>query len=288
MELFHFAQTPLSTCGAETIVKERWLSRLLNTIVFLVITLGAAGGGLTLVYLWLNDLALQELGGVGVFFGVLFCLIFGLVGYTFLCAGLQRSNWLLRVRPQELVIKFRSDMNTRLPEPHSVVVSLAYRQISWVRKTREWVQKYSLNTSSGPSKYRAYFLDLKLQLEKEGLEQLRQAIDTEIRYKPGAGKPALFHHYPVRLDGEVLRIQWWGALRPKLDATIDLLQNHVQVEQELDLSVDFRQAISPTDAKQKVLELARRGELLAAIGLARRFHNLSLAEARAFVEELKS
>jgi hypothetical protein len=287
MTLFHTAQTPPSTLGPETIVKEKWLSRWLNILIFLVMTLGAAGGGLTLVYLWFTDLFPQELGGVDVFFGLLFCLMFGLVGYAMLWASLQRSNWLLRIRPQELVFKFRSDMNARLPEPHPVVVVLAYSQISWARKTREWVRHYSLNASDGPSEYRAYFLDLKLQLSTEELEQLRQAIDTEIRYEPGAGSPSLFRHYPARLDGDVLRVQWWRTLRPKLDVTIEMLQRHVHVERALDLSVDFTQAISPTEAKQQVLELARRGEQLAAIGLARRFHGLSLSAAKVFVEDLK-
>ena len=254
MQLSYSVQTPPVTFGAETIIKERWLSRVLRTIVFLVMTLGAVGGGIAIIYLWFNSSALQGLGRVGALFGVLCCLTFGLIGYTFLGAGLQRSNWLLRVGPQALVIKFRSDMNARLPEPHPVIVSLAYRKIAWARKTREWVQTYSLNSSSGPNKSRVYFLDIGLQLDKPEFEQLQQAIDTEIRYKPGAGKSALFHHYPVRLDGKVLRIQWWGALRPKLDATLSLLQPYVQIEQELDLSVDFRQAISPTDAKQKVLD----------------------------------
>ena len=196
MTLFHTAQTPPSTLGPETIVYEGWLSRLVNILIPLAMTLGAAGGSLTIVYLWLTDLVQPELGGFDIFLGLLFCLIFGLVGYCLLWASLQRSNWLLRIRPQELVLKFRSDMNARLPEPHPVVIVLAYAQMSWARKTREWVRHYSLSSSNGPSQYRAYFLDLKLQLSLQELDQLRQAIDTEIRYKPGAGSPSLFHHYP--------------------------------------------------------------------------------------------
>ena len=287
MTLFHTAQTPPSTVGPETIVYEGWLSRLVNILIPLAMTLGAAGGSLTIVYLWLTGLVRPELGGFDILLGLLFCLIFGLVGYCLLWASFQRSNWLLRIRPQELVLKFRSDMNARLPEPHPVVTVLAYAQIRWARKTREWVRHYSLSSSNGPSQYRAYFLDLKLQLSPEELDQLRQAIDTEIRYKPGAGSPARFHHFPVRLDSDVLRVEWGRGLRPKLDATIDMLQRHVHVERTLDLSVDLSKAVSPTEAKQKVLELARRGEQLAAIGLARRFHGLSLSEAKGFVEDLK-
>ena len=287
MTLFHTAQTSPPTFGPEIVVKENMLSRLLNMLIPLIMTLGAVGGGSVIGYLWLNDLLPQKLGGFVTFFGLLGCLIVGLVGYALLGANLQRSNWLLRIRPQELVLKFRSDLNARLPEPHPVVVGLAYSQIRWARKTREWVRHYSLNTSDGPSAYRAYFLDLKLQLSPEERARLRQAIDAEIRYKPGAGSPSLFHHYPVRLDGEVLRIQWERGLRPKLDVTLDMLQRHVSVERALDLSVDLTQAVSPTEADQKVLELARRGEQLAAIGLARRFHGLSLSEAKGFVEGLK-
>lgn len=287
MTLLHTVQTFPFTLRSETIVKEAWWSFLFNTFAYLVLTLGAAGGSLAIVYLWFNDLAPQKVGGLGVLCGLLFCLGLTLIGYALLCASLKRSNWLLRIRPQELMIKFRSDMNARLPEPHPIVVVLAYSQIRWARSTCEWVRHYSLHTADGPSEYRASFLDLKLQLSAEELERLRQAIEVELQYRPGAGNPTMFAHFPVRLDGDVLRVQWWRGLRPKLDAIIELLIRYVPVERALDLTVNFTQVVSPNEARQKMLELARRGEQLAAIGLARRYHSLSLSEAKIFVEDLK-
>lgn len=286
MTLYHTAQTPSIGSGSETIVSEGSLSRLFNTLAYLVMTFGAAGAGVTLGYLWYIDLIPEEVGALGTFLGLLFCLALSLIGYTSLHARFTGTNWLLRIRPEELTIKFRSDVNARLPEPHPVVVSLAYSEIIWARKTREWVRVYSLSDTSSSTQYRSYYLDLKLRLRTATLGTLREAIDEEIRYEPGAGQPTMFRHHPVRLDGDVLRIQWMKGLRPELDTAMDLLRHHVSLEQALDLTSDFTKALTPTEAEQNVLELARRGEHLAAVGLVRRFFGLSLSDSKAYVEDL--
>ncbi len=56
----------------------------------------------------------------------------------------------------------------------------------------------------------------------------------------------------------------------------------VPVEREL----DFTRPVSGLEAEDQVLELARPGEKLAAVGLARRTFGFSLAEAKGFVEDL--
>ncbi|MEE2899285.1 MAG: hypothetical protein VX815_12550 [Gemmatimonadota bacterium] len=56
----------------------------------------------------------------------------------------------------------------------------------------------------------------------------------------------------------------------------------VPVEREL----DFTRPVSGLEAEDQILELARLGEKLAAVGLARRTFGFSLAEATGFVEDL--
>lgn len=284
MTLYHTAQTPVAA-GAEIIVREGRLSRFLGMAVNLVLIIGGGGGGIALIYLWLNDHLPEDLGGLFAIPVSLFCLAFSLIGCTHLFAALKRANWRLRLQPHLLIFKFRSDLNARLPEPHPVVAAIAIRDIVWMRKTRERVTQYSL--SNNKTSYNAVYLDFKLRLREEEMELLREAIDTEIRYKPGAGQPTLFHRYPVRLDGDLLRVQWWRGLRPKIDETVTLLRDRISMEQPLDLTADFSETPTPSQAEKDILELARRGEKMAAISLARRFYGLSLAEAKAFVEDLK-
>lgn len=286
MQLFRTHQLPPLVWGDERVVKEWWFSRLLYALAFLAMTLGATASGIYIVYAWFTDQMPAKFKGLAPFFGLAFCLLFALVGLALLRSTLRRSNWLMRLRSEEIIIKFRSDYNDHLPEPDPVVLSLTYGEIAWARQTHEWVRVPSLSADEAPSRYRAHFLGLKLRLSAEQLAPFRQALAAEMHYRLGKGRgSSLTRHYPVRLDGDVLRVQWWGALRPRLEQTLDWLRQRVMVERELDLTVDLTEG-SRADTQTTIAELARRGETLAAIGLARRVHGLSLAAAKRLVENL--
>ena len=285
MKLFHTREVSPVSPAHELVVREAWFARMLNFAIALVLTVGLLGAAGFLVYLKLTGGLSDELNGLFFWLATPSALVAGLVTLTFLRASLRKSNWLLRVRQDELILKFRSDSNARLPEPHPVVVSLPLAGVRWARHTREWVIKHSLSQSDGATRSRAHFLDLKLRISSEELEDLRRAINTEISYKPGPG-PALFHHYPVRLDDDLLRVQWWAGVRPRVGGALSRLRHSVSVERDLDLTIDFTKPVSGADAEDKILELARRGEKLAAVGHARRTFGFSLAEAKDFVEDL--
>jgi hypothetical protein len=159
------------------------------------------------------------------------------------------------------------------------------RGMLWARHTRKWVIKHSLSQSGGAMRSRAHFLDFKLRIDPSELEDLRSAINTEIAFKPGPD-PALFHHYPLRLDDDLPRLPWWPGVRPVIDDVLSRLGPSVPVERELDLTLDFTRPVSGLEAEDQILELARRGEKLAAVGLARRTFGFSLVEAKGFVEDL--
>lgn len=284
VKLYHTGETPAPDHGMETVVKEGRLVRIVRPLVFLVLTVGLGGVAAYVAAIWLTDSVPEQLDGVPLLPFFLAGSIFGLVFYSLLRTSFRRSNWLLRVRPDGLVIKLRSDTNAHLPEPHPVVAAIPYAEISSVRATHEWVRQQSLSTSGGSAQYRAHFLDLELRMSGDELRRLRQAIDTEIAHRP-KGK-TLTHHYPVRLDGDVLRIEWWGALRPRFEGAMQLLARHVTVRRDHDTTVDLRTPAEPDEAASKALELARRGQQITAVALLRRAHGLSLAAAKARVEEL--
>lgn len=284
VKLYHTGETPAPDLGIETVVKESRLVRIVRPLVFFVLTVGLGGTAVYVAAIWLTGTVPEQLDGVPLLPFFLVGSIFGLVFYSLLCTSVRRCNWLLRVRPEGMVIKLRSDTNAHLPEPHPVVAVIPYDEISSARATHEWVRTQSLSTSGGSAQYRAHFLDLDLRMSADELTMLRGAIDTEIAYRP-SGK-TLTHHYPVRLDGDVLRIEWWGALRPRLEGAVQLLARHVTVHRDHDATVDLRTPADPDEAVSKALELARRGQQIAAVALLRRAHGLSLAAAKARVAEL--
>jgi hypothetical protein len=108
-----------------------------------------------------------------------------------------------------------------------------------------------------------------------------QRINLDGTHTPGPN-PALFHHYPVRLNDDLLRLQWWPGVGPVIDDVLSRFGPSVPVEREL----DFTRPVSGLEAEDQILELARLGEKLAAVGLARRTFGFSLAEATGFVEDL--
>ncbi len=84
--------------------------------------------------------------------------------------------------------------------------------------------------------------------------------------------------FPGQRDRAVLEVLYSTGARVAEAARLKL--------GDLDLTVDFTKPISGADAEDQILELARRGEKLAAVVLARRTFGFSLTEAKGFVEDL--
>ncbi len=267
------------------VVRETWFGRAYNAF-FAILVVGIIWGGLAfLLFLRAEGSLPEELQGIAFYSLAAFGLLFGLLMFPVVGITFRRSNWLVRAGRDWLLIKIRSDSNAKLPEPHPIAVSLRYEEVEWARWTREVVTRHGLNSLSGSQGQKIHILDLKLRVDREALESLRKTVDAELAFKPPAGH-TLAHHYPVRLDGDVLRVQWRWFLRPTIPRLLNEVGREFAVEKPLDLTKDFTREIPKAEIDDEVLELARRGETLAAIGLAQKSYGMSLTEAKAFVEGL--
>ncbi|HEX9885357.1 MAG TPA: hypothetical protein VGA70_02675 [Longimicrobiales bacterium] len=255
------------------------MSSIVNLLIPLTFLVPLAGGVGFVIY----HLAAGELGGFWPYLLIAGALVLALPFVVLLKAGFHRTNWLLRIRDDGLVLKFRSDLNAELPEPHPVVVNVPYRSIRSMRHTRERVRHHSLS-EEGADRVLVSFLDFRLAAGVV-TEPLRRAIAAELAFSP-EGSHTLHRHYPVRLDGDVLRVQWRTGLRPGLKATVARLRPHVSEEERLTLTRDFTAPVTAERADDDILELARRGRVMAAIALARRFYGVSLTEAKLLVDRL--
>mgnify|MGYP004159687449 FL=1 len=63
-------------------------------------------------------------------FGIIFLIVFARFR-----KALKPSNWVLKLGMDRVLIKYRSCLNSHLPEEDPVVVEISLSEIQWVRKT---------------------------------------------------------------------------------------------------------------------------------------------------------
>ena len=79
-------------------------------------------------------------------------------------AGILVSNWLMRSSSSRTLIKFRSFQNYNYPETDLVVIEIYWREIDWVRMTKETSHKQG--SDGGVTEFFTY-LDMKLNSSQE-------------------------------------------------------------------------------------------------------------------------
>jgi ribosomal protein L7/L12 len=82
----------------------------------------------------------------------------------------------------------------------------------------------------------------------------------------------------------------WNGIRPSPKKAIQYLSRHLRVAAADSTKVDLtpRSNPGPGEEDAKILKLARSGDRIGAVNLARRIYGSTLTEAVAFVEKLQS
>ncbi|MCP4046658.1 MAG: hypothetical protein GY732_11805 [Gammaproteobacteria bacterium] len=240
-------------------------------------------------------------------------------------ASLLPSNWLVKMDPGHVLIKFRSFQNYYYPECDPVVIELLWREIAWARKTRETAIKQ--NSDAAVTEFFTY-LDLKLNLSDEVLKEIGNAIAKERNTKPlrsAVGKlkhelfqarkrkapkheiddikqrlgrektimsqqkkiPSAKHHdYPVRLVNDaVLRIRW-NAVKPDIDRALVWFSDHTSVEAEIKITSDSTGNLGAKALDDMILDRVMKGDTTDAITLVKQHYGYSTTEAKLFIDEL--
>ena len=122
-------------------------------------------------YLWYSSkFSINYFGYAGyLWFGFWFGFIANL-SWSRLRSSFLPSNWLLKISPGRLLIKFRSFQNYFYPETDPVVIDIHWRDIDWVRMTKET----SSRTTSDTTETRFYtYLDIKLNLSDVEIKDIK-------------------------------------------------------------------------------------------------------------------
>jgi hypothetical protein len=227
------------------------------------------------------------LGWVAFWFG-----LFALLTSSMLRARLRPGAWLVRVRNDGVLLKFRSYLNDHFSAHDPTVVHIPFNDIAWCREHR--VER-TTGERYGPGDRvtrRVRYVEIKTS----------GAIATELaarlaaeRARRGPRRRHVFgtsstssRHYPVQVSDGVVRIEW--DVHPNARAFLDAIGTRVAIEQDAKSAVDYGslEHLPKPQQEQRLLELVASGNRIEAIRAARRLYDLSLTDAVRFVDELSA
>tara|TARA_R110002072_G_scaffold6364_7_gene37596 strand:- start:6861 stop:7856 length:996 start_codon:yes stop_codon:yes gene_type:complete len=297
------------------------IASLIVFIIFFALLLTCVGH-----YVWYSISFSVELWGKLVYlwfafwFGFISCL-----AWSRYRAGLLVSNWLMRSSPSRTLIKFRSFQNHNYPESDLVVIELYWREVKWLRMTKETSHKPG--SDSTVTEFFTY-LDMKLNLSQEELSLIREGLANERRLKPLSSKvnelkselfharkkkppkheideikerlrheksiktldkssSVKYHDYPVALVGDVLRLRWNG-IKPNIKKALVYLSDFTKIETDNKIESDSTGKLEGEKLDDMILDRISKGDKMDAIKLVQRHYNYDTTEAKLFVDELMS
>ncbi|MGE5215510.1 MAG: hypothetical protein ACM3SP_00745 [Chloroflexota bacterium] len=220
-----------------------------------------------------------------------FIIICLLLYQNSITARFRPSNWLLRMTDDGLFVKFRSYMNFHFPDQDPTVAFIAYSEIRSAKyvKERQELPSQDGRARGTPSVRTRRFVDLELAGNSVALAS---ALANETRRvvarsnQGGAAVSTRYQHFPVGLSDRHFKIEW--DVVPSADVLLDALTRHTLVEAPGESTKDFThlETLDRNEQEARLLELAKSGDIIGAVALARKLYTYDLTTAKAFVESL--
>jgi hypothetical protein len=257
-----------------------------SQIIGLIITSGVI---LTLLVLAIRCGIHRQI--VPAFFCCAFAGMFGLFAlnaYGSSRASRMPSNWLLRCHARGLLIHYRSYRNWRFPADAPQVVGFDYPEIAWVRVAKERRIVPSMAQHGANSSETHFMTFVELGLANPDTSELERQLGADRNLGTGVGM--VVGDYPVQvLPGGIVQMSWSG-MHPSAHHAVECLGRHVKITEPDHRVVDltYHSKTPPGEERQKILQLVRSGDVLAAVTMAQQVYGYSLTEAHNFVEKLKS
>jgi hypothetical protein len=217
--------------------------------------------------------------------GLFFLMFRWLVG-TIWKAARRPTNWVLRIRGNEILIKFRSYKNWRMDENDPQVIQLQRSEIAFVRIFKN--TRFSTSGDMDRATRIDRQVDLEIGLKNVEVSLLQQAIADE---RGNDHHRTKFLDYPVEVTADSIRINWRGAsavIRPGIKHVMNELGRLTQTEQTQSTIEDFTpRALKNLDEAQqrrRLVELSVR-DPISATHAVKALHRCSLSEASRLIEE---
>jgi len=214
--------------------------------------------------------------------------IFGLIGLFPLAnfrASLKPSNWLLRCNLSGIIIKYRAYENWRLPADTVQAVGFDYGEIGWAKLVKERRTAPSMDGKHGNQTEYLTYIDLGLVNPKTS--DLEANLDAERNLRPDG--MVITMDYPVQVfPGGIVEIRWTVGIRPSAQKALDVIGRRVKITETEHRKTDLthHQGANAEEERAKIIELAKSGDEIGAVKLARQVYGYSLTQAHEFVEKL--
>lgn len=206
----------------------------------------------------------------------------------FVIARFDPSNWLVRLGDEGLFIHFRSYLNERLPAEDPTAMFLPWQDIRSARLVREHLETKDMDGRTVTQYLK--WIELELGIDPAPLVEILNAE----RARPGVmekhwygSSKTLYQDYPVQMPtAPFLRLKW--QVVPPASVLLNALRERVPISPEVVVTDDFSnlQALPPEQRKERLRELDKRGETIAAVYMARRLFGCDLTEAMNYVKGL--
>ena len=144
-------------------------------------------------------------------------LFFALIAGWMARRSLRSSNWLLAVTGDACLVKFRSYLNSHLPDDGPQVAWIPLREIRDVRTETITVMKHVGGEESEARRTRLV-LELKPGVAVDALaDRLQQERERQATFQA--------RDYPVETDGAGRVAIWWDGVIPAADAALRVLKS---------------------------------------------------------------
>jgi len=209
----------------------------------------------------------------------------------FVTARFRPSNWLARMNDEGIFIQFRSYLNYHLPASDLTVVFISYGEIRSARLINERVTVSDPQNHGDATQYLRY-VELELAGDIAPLNQALESEATESAPKERrwyGSSSTLYRDHPMHLESDrFFRIRWQAT--PGTHRFLEALRPYTTIADPVSISQDFArlEGLSREEQDARLRELARRGETISAIYLARKLHGGSLAEAKQLVDGFRA
>lgn len=210
-------------------------------------------------------------------------------------ACFRPHNWLLWIRPRDLLVNVRSYQD-QSPLDSLTVVEIGEGEIASVSRH---VERYTTRGSKGGT-VRGKLESLDIRLTHGETADLDEAISASRRHPQ---PPQVYlgfirvvgglTHFSVSLpEPDLIRIAWRGGqghnIVPSLKYVLAQLQSRFKIGEATELERGDLGTMSDADFDEQILELTRSGDRIQAISLLVSQRGYSMSKARQFVEELSA
>jgi|GEM_PF-3934692 len=280
MELLTLSEVSISSTSATNarVYRYRWLYNMAAGVVFLSLAVAAPFA----FDRWIGSMVWGIVVG-------LFMLLFAKLAIGMARACLKPSAWLLRVQANGALIHLQSPfLHTQPPGP--TVLSIPWDQIQCVSHRQS-----EKSTGFGDNESTVQFHQLEISLKQVIPQDIQDTIRSENSRRNestrfGIKSSSKIAHSPVTVaNAYTLRLAFKGVqpgVKPKLQDALNACAAYVSIGEAATEPLPEPESMSDSAFDDHILLLAESGQKLTAIKLLRERENMSLVDAKAFVDGL--